>query len=291
MNVARYLKVLLLCLVLLSALVSTAGATPVTVSNIVNFADTVVPEGTTAENVIVVGGNATIAGVVTDEVVVLNGNVKLTSTAKVRDRVTVLGGNFSTEDGAYVGEGVVRIGGDFAMAETLISAGLFVLLLWFINIVVTAGLIVIPITLAWGFKNRVQEMGDIIRTQTLRTILVGLLGGLAVDIAALILALTIIGIPVALLLILLAGLVSIYGLSGVCCELGRALPLNVPAGERGVFFITLYGAVLLALVFNVPLIGLIVLKLSLMTGFGVVIVRVFTRKKTQGDIADPIHRT
>lgn len=279
MNAVRYFRILLLCLMVSIATVLPVAAAPVTNGSIVNFADTVVPAGTTAENVIVVGGNATIAGTVTDEVVVLNGNVTLASTASVRDRVIVLGGNLSAEDGAYVGKGVFRIGGDFAMAATLVSAGFLILLLWFINIAVTAGLIVIPVALAWGFKAKVQEMGDIIQAHTIRTILVGLLGGFAVTIAALILALTIIGIPVAVLLVLLAALVSIYGLGGVCFEVGRNLPFNVSAGERGILFSTLYGAVLLALVFNVPVIGLIALKLSLLTGFGVVILKVSTKKE------------
>jgi len=256
---------------------ASALAAPAIGGNIVNFADTAVPAGTTVENVIVVGGNATIAGTVTDEVVVLNGNATLTSTAHVRDRVIVLGGKLNAEDGAYVGKGVFRIGGDFALAATLLSAGFLVMLLWFVGIAATAGLVVIPAAVAWGFRTKVEAMAEVIREHAGRTVLVGLLGGLAVAITALILAFTIVGIPLAVLLILAAGLTSLYGLSGVCCQLGRSMPLNIAPGRREVLYRTLCGAVLLALVFNVPLAGLIAIKLGLITGFGAVILSAFAK--------------
>lgn len=275
----RYLRSILLGVALLAAAVSPAWAAPATGGSIVNFADTVVPAGTTVDSVVVVGGNATIAGTVKDEVFVVNGNVTLASTANIRDRLIVLGGNISADDGAYVRKGVFSIGGDFAMATTLISAGFLLLLLWFINIAVTAGLIIIPTALAWGFKRKIQEMADIIRDHTIKTVLVGLLAGLAAFIAAFILALTIFGIPVAILLMLLVLLVGIYGLGGVCCEIGRRLPFAGWTGEQGILLRTLCGAVLLALAFNLPLIGLVVLKLSLLTGFGAVILKITAQKE------------
>jgi hypothetical protein len=55
--------------------------------------DTIVPENQTVEDVVVVGGDATILGTVNDSVIVLNGNVDLKASAKINGFVLVIGGN------------------------------------------------------------------------------------------------------------------------------------------------------------------------------------------------------
>lgn len=274
----RYLKILLVCLFLVVSFISPVLAATVPGGNVVNFADITVPSDTTMDTVIVIGGNAYIDGHVKEDVVVLNGNAILSSTASVRERVIVLGGNMETENGAYIGKGVFQIGGNYAPAATLAGAGLLIVLLGFINIAITITVILIPAVIAWFCKNRVQEMSDIVQTSPVKVVIVGFLGGLAVATLSLVLSITIIGIPLALALLAAVLAVSLYGLGGVCCTLGRILPLKVSAEEKGTFMSTLYGAILLALFLNIPFIGIFALKLSLIASFGVIVIKMFTRK-------------
>lgn len=276
------LKKILLCLFLLTGFVLPVSAAAITSGNVVNFADTLVPADSTMDTVIVIGGNAFIAGNVREDVVVLNGNATLASTANVRKRVLVLGGNLETEPGASIGKGVFQIGGNFAMASALASAGLIIALLGLIKIAVTLTLISIPVILTWFCKTQVQEMSGIVQRNPVKTAWVGFLGGLALATVSLVLSITLIGIPVAILFIMAALAVSLMGLAGICCALGQALPFSVPTGERHTFFCTLYGAILLALLFNVPFIGVVAVKLSLLMAFGIMIIKFVPREPKDG---------
>jgi hypothetical protein len=275
----RYLRIWLICAVLLLGASLPAWAAPVTHGNIVSFNDIYIEPDITVENVIVVGGNATIAGTVTDEVVVISGNVKLDSTASIRDRVIVLGGDLYSEDGARIGKGVFRIGGNFPFAATLISAATMILILWTANILVTVGLTVLPLFFTWGWKRGVQDLSEIVKTSPLKTMIVGIFGGLAALIVMLIFAITLFGIPVAGLLALLITVAIIAGLSGICHAVGQSFPVALAGGERSVFVNTLYGTVVLALIFNVPLVGTLVLLLSCTAALGAVLIKFFTTKQ------------
>lgn len=274
----KVLKCLALCLVLMTATVSPVLAATITGGNIVNFADTEVSADTTLDTVIVMNGNATIAGKIKEDVVVVNGNAILTPTANIRERVIVLGGNLEAQPGAVIGKGVFHIGGNYPIASTLAAAGLIVLLLGFIKIVITITIIVIPILVAWLWKTKTQEASEIITQNPGKIIMTGLLGSLAIAALCVLLALTLIGIPVALILVLMALAVSVWGLGAVCCAFGRVLPLKAVPGERGTFMSTLYGAILLGLVFNVPFVGVVILKVCLIVAFGAVILGLFTKK-------------
>lgn len=276
-----FLTIGVLCLVLFISFAVPAWAAPATVTNgnIVNFADTVVPASATVENVIVIGGNATVDGTVRDEVVVINGNLTLASTAHVRDHVIVLGGELFTEDGAYVGKGIYRLDGNFALAATLMSAGMLVLILWAVKIFITAALVVVPGLEAWVWRAGVRDMSEIVGQRLVKTLIVGVLGGLAVIILIVLLAITVVGIPIAALAAITALLVTAAGFGGVCQAVGKVLPLKGHAEEQGVFKNTLAGAVVIALLFNVPLLGLVTLAFVVTAAFGGMLIKFFTRKE------------
>ena len=199
----KIFKIIALGLLLTGAAVSPAFAAAITGGNVINFADTEVAADTTLDTVIVVGGNATIAGKIKEDVVVVNGDAILAPTANIRERVIVLGGNLEAQPGAAIGKGVFHLGGSYPIAATLAAAGLFVLVLGFIKIVVTIAVIVIPILLAWLWKKKNHEMSEIIAQKPGKTIAAGLLSALAAAALSILLAFTLIGIPVAFILLLL----------------------------------------------------------------------------------------
>lgn len=272
------LRIWLLCALLLLGASLPVSAAPMTNANIVGFNDTYVPPDAIVKNVVVVGGDVTIAGKVRDEVVVINGNVRLAATANIRDRVIVLGGDLLTEDGVYIGKGIFRIGGNFPFAATIISVATVILLLWSINVLFTVGLAVLPLFFAWGWKKGVLDLSEITRTSPLKAVIVGILGGLAALFIMLIFAITLFGIPVACFLAILLILAVVAGLSGICHAVGQIFPIAFNGTERSVFINTLCGSMELALAFNIPLAGTLILLLSCIAALGAVLIKFFTQK-------------
>lgn len=279
MNIKRFTNILLMCFLLVFSTAMPALAAAVTNGNIVSFTDAEVPADATVENVIVVGGNAIIAGNVKDEVVVVNGNAILTSTANIRDHVIVLGGDLRAESGAYVGKGVFRFGGNFDLAATLMGAGIVILALWMFKLFLTLSLIIIPVLFTWAWPVGVEEVGEIIGAGPIKAAVAGIFGGLAAIILIILLAMTIIGLPVAVIAGLLVLLTIAAGLGGVSLAIGQNLPLNITPGNAKPVTGTLLGAVLIALVFNVSVFGIIALTGVCAAAFGGMLIKWFTKKE------------
>lgn len=274
---------LMLMLALNSALLphNAAAYTGTTRSTIVNFSDTDIPIDATVHNIVVIGGNLTIAGKVSDEVVVINGNAILKPTANIRDRVVVIGGDIKAEDGSTVGKGIYWIGHDFIHGNTttsgaMIIAGGALLLLWLINTTLSVVLVAIPVLISLLWKNTTTELGDIVTNSKLKTAGIGILGTTVILSIIVLIAITGIGIPAALLLFLFAFIAIFFGLAGLCLALGRSLPGQwQPKHEASQ---TLHGALLLIMLINLPIIGLPSLMLFMAAAMGAIIIKIFTKK-------------
>lgn len=271
----RYGRILLFCLALFWVAVPVAGAAAAG-SDMVGFSDIQVPAGTVVKNVVVMGANAVIAGTVTDEVVVINGDVTLLPTAVVHDRVVVIGGNIRAAEGASYGKGLVRIGPEFVGAGGLAVAGVAMLLWWLLKILVLAVLVVVPVLVAWLWRAGTEDMSRLIEHGLARCLTAGVLGGLIVMAVTLLLFLSIIGIPLAIVVSLIAFLASAAGMGGVSLAVGRRLPLPPPT-KNPVAYTTLYGAILLALTASVPLAGFLVIAAALTVALGAFILKIFTK--------------
>ncbi|AIF50187.1 hypothetical protein [Pelosinus sp. UFO1] len=254
------------------------AAAPLTGGNIVNFGDTEVPVGTTVKNVLVIGGHATIAGTISDEVMVINGNLTLLPSASVRDHAIVLGGNLLTEEGAQIGKGVFRIGGDFAFVNMLMAAGVVTTGLWIVNAIITAILLIWPVILAWIWRSGVEDVSAMIRGNIKRTIAVGGLGLMTMLVLIVMLAISIVGIPVAVLVMLLGVSVFATGIGGMCHAIGHYLPLLPEQDKMGRVRVTFVGAVMTALLYNVPALGFLALFIVAATAVGGIILKVFKKK-------------
>lgn len=279
-----YISCLLMLMLALNSAItlsSAAASTGGTRSTIVNFTDTDIPIDTTVHNIVVVGGNLTIAGNVSDEVVVINGNAILKPTANIHDRIVVIGGDIKAEDGSTVGKGIYRIGQDFIHGTTpasgaMIIAGVALLLLWLINIALSVALVAIPVLISLLWKNTTAELGDIVTNSKLKIAGIGILGTTVILSLIVLLCITGIGIPAAFLLFLFAFIAIFFGLAGVCLAFGRSLPGQwQPKHEAAQ---TLHGALLLIMLINLPIIGLPSLMLFMAAAMGSIIIKIFTKK-------------
>ncbi len=174
-----------------------------------------------AGSVVVFGGTATIAGAVTEDVVVVGGDLVIEETADIRGSAVCFGGEIIKEQGAKIGDQEVSLG-SFPCA---ITVGPFIghhgfgdFLEWGVGFF--AGIVLLGLLLLLGagaiffFPNAFNKVSEGVGENLLKSGLVGLLGEILVVpvlvVVSLVLAVSIIGIPLLFLVIPLAvlGIVS-----------------------------------------------------------------------------------
>ncbi len=240
-------------------------------------------------DVVVIMGNAEIAGHVQGDVVVILGDLQVGESAEIEGHTVTVGGSLDQDPEAQVGEMTVidpLPGGGLELGNLLthgwlpfvLGQGLFLVVL------MLAGLATIMTPTV-----RFQKITDFLKSHPLDSLGVGVLvtivGHLLLGLLGFILVLTVIGLPLALLLGLGAGLVSILAVAvagavvgdGLCRGLGRQCPSALVAVLIGMcilHFPSFLGTLLaMALSSDVPLIvlgilGILIKILAYFFGLG-----------------------
>ena len=233
----------------------------------------------------IIGGNATIAGE-TQDLVIIAGTGRLMSTAVVTGDAVVVGGRMSVEPGATVTGDLVIVGGgldspgDFlpggeqvVIGSAILDSGVATMVPW-----VTRGLffgrpIVPSLPWVWGFvlvallvymavsvifQTPVSATTRALADAPLTAFLAGLIVLLATGPVVLLLAVSVVGlavIPFALCALFLAALV---GRIGAVRWLGRSvLAEDDPSSRAQTLRSLAIGAVILSLVYMVPVLGMV----------------------------------
>jgi hypothetical protein len=149
--------------------------------------------------------------------------------------------------------------------------------LWTLGFLVAGGLVV---ALLPGFT---AEAAAIIPQRPFRSALVGLGWFIIAPIAITIAAITVIGLPLAIIAAVLWGILLYLGAVPFAIWVGRLLlGARTRAGRQGVLLTFLIGGVLLLAVSVIPVIGPIVTAIALCFGFGAIIIRALAlRRATQ----------
>jgi hypothetical protein len=212
-------------------------------------------------DVVVVFGNATIDGEVNGELTVVMGNADLGADAVVRDDVTVVGGTLNRAPGAViegrvenvaVGRGPWR-GANFPgmLRETIFGrVGSLAGTLFRVAFVTLLALVVVAFGRPW-----IERIADRASSDPLRAGLTGFLAQLlffpVLLMTIVVLAISIVGIPLLLLLpfaIVLVLIVLLVGFTGVAYHVGRLLNGQFGWTERGPYATVLLGVMTIALV-------------------------------------------
>jgi hypothetical protein len=232
-----------------------------TVGTVVVFNGPVVIEGTVTDSVVVFNGRTEISGTVDEDVVVFNGRVFIRSGAEV-------GGNVASrqtpeiEDGATVGGKVESIASrvDF---ENLWFAGRVA---WWIGYSVSTLILGLLLLL---FAPRIDvAIADVVRSRMGAAFGLGAAAFFLVPIVAVILLVTIVGIPLGLFLLLALALLYTVGYVAGAHALGRLL-VKMP---RSRFLAFLAGLGILRLAAVVPFLGGLVWLVASILGLGALVV-------------------
>lgn len=227
--------------------------------------------GTVGRDIAVSSGHVIINGKVGREVRGNIENLELSSGAQIGSNI-----NFTSQkeivkaEGATIGGTVTRndvSAQDKSQKDSLFAFSIGWFIYWFL------AMMLIAMILAFLFPRLLQAVTNRAVPRPWKALLVGFLAGIAVPVILIVLAITTVGIPLALIvglvwlvIVLLSGPFSGY-------YLGRLILKN----SRNPLLIMLAGGSVLSVVYFIPFIGFIAIVLALWTGSGMILLELFRR--------------
>ena len=212
-------------------------------------ADVLVPAGSTSRGLTVVADDVRVEGTVRGDVTLLDGSLTIAPGGRVEGRAIVVGGALDVRRGAALAGPVTHLGPSWPLPE---GAGAVAV----VGALVVGRLVLVGVVLAaarlLARARATAPLAAELRAFPLRTLLVGLIGGLGVGAVTVLLALTVLGLVAALAL---CGLVLTAGVVGLAMLLEHAESRETV--ER-----------LLAVVLVVPLLGEAAGALAVVAGLG-----------------------
>ena len=210
-------------------------------------------------------GSLVVGGLVTGEVDAEVETIKFTDNGRIE------GDLYYRADEPVKGDFRDRVGGDvvFEQSEKIETAFCNLGWLWKIFLLITA--LVTGIILALAFKTKIRETFDAVREAPWKTLLAGLIGFIAIPIAAIITIALLITIPVGLTL---AGLYLIFLYLGWILGgifLGVLILDLRNTGSPSLILSALLGIIALSIIAWLPFIGGLVCLIAFILGMGVIL--------------------
>jgi hypothetical protein len=257
----------------------------VTLDEAVAIGGSVRVEGTVTGSVLTVGGDVYVSGQVNNDVAAVGGRVVLVPGARVEGDVVAIGGSIQRGENVYVGGKTTSVGFPGAgvfhqiprLPVRLNNWQLFALPfgpgLWFFGrqfIGFLSSLALGTIILLFWPRN-VENMVSMLQGNWSRLVVVGLLGYLVALPLIIMVAITIIGIPLALLLVLALVAARFLAYTTVSVFVGRHLLERLLPQQVSPIAELLAGLLLLLSVRFIPLVGWLVGLSVAVIGLGVVL--------------------
>jgi hypothetical protein len=238
--------------------------------------DVEVEEGeTVGGSVTVFGGDVLIAGTVDGSVAVIGGDAKLESTAVVNGSLSAVGGRIEREAGSRVTGSVTSGSQFFPGGRSFVNPSTwfgFSLLASFLMLIGTLALGAMVVAL---IPDHTEKIAMFIAREPWQSIGWGFLLALLVIPAIILLAVTIIGIPLIPILAIFAAVAYIYGYIAASLLIGKRIFEVSKAVGASLIVETLVGLLVVGLLRFIPFVGgLIGLVIGLL-GFGAVMITKF----------------
>lgn len=234
---------------------------------IISHQATLIQRGQVVEDVVVLGHDVVVAGDVSEILVVINGDIHLTSSSRT-GIVIDLGGTVRQDVGAHV-NAVYQSALSTPFWNGALFGGTFALVLWLGMLAVSIGLVILSVLLSYALRHQVKAPLSQIERSGRRVGMTGVFASLAILAMSALCAVTIVGLPLAGLLLLLYLTAGVVGFSIVALWLGK-LALRHSPTERPVWLTSLIGASLLMAFTNIPFVGLVLFLISWLMGIGTI---------------------
>jgi hypothetical protein len=220
--------------------------------NILNNKQTILPANEKVDNIIVIGHDMDVKGKVDVSVIVLNGNLTISKSAKINGIVIVLNGNVYQEQGSFVKENILALKfSNDTINHLLLGAGML-LTSWLLRFVFSVVFVLLTVLVGLLLKNRTEQTMPMFKQQIGKVFLAGAISSLVLLAIILLLIITIIGIPIAIILAIPPIIAFLVGLSIISQYLGEKLF----SGSYTARWIKIFaGSFLLISIFNFPFFG------------------------------------
>lgn len=246
-------------------------------------------------DIVVFGGNVNLAGQVGRRITIFGGSLTLESGSEVKDDVTIFGGGVDRKPGAVVHGRIVQ-GGVFSPGRERVPFTFpFVApwtSLWFNgysfwsglvegfvrSLITTLGLAALGVLILVFLPTQTNQVATTAERAALPSVGVGCLTLLVGGLLTLLLIVTCLGIPLALLLIVLLAAANVFGWVAVSSVLGERLLRGLRTTTIVPIVAMLVGVFVLWLVTQIPVLGGLISLFVASLGLGAV---VLTRFGTQ----------
>lgn len=243
--------------------------------------DVVVPWGEEIEDAVAVGGSVTVEGTVSDAVAV-GGSVYLKSSARVKGDAVSIGGEVVIEEGAVVSGDIVEVSPiqivPFAKGfkEWGVKWGIGGMIL--ARILVFVGFLALALLFTALFSKYIGVVSAQTEGQWLRTFLWGVLGLILVSPIVILLAISILGIPLIPLFLIVFLAALILGYIAVAQLVGKKITIAFRKPNQPMILEVIIGMLLLGIVCLIPIIGWFIRSIVATLGLGGVILTKFGTK-------------
>lgn len=243
-----------------------------------------VVDGEVMNDAVSVMGNNTVNGTVHGNVVAVMGNLILGPKSVVDGDLVVVGGELNRDPGAVVkGNAQIKTVGPHFNFDNLgswwkhglkvgrpLAIGAHLGWLW----IITGFSIAFYALLGLVFPGKIRSCGDKLVTEPGLAILAGVLGILALPVLFVLLCITIIGLPVALLVLPVGTLlIAMFGKAAIYGLVGR----RVGGDGLNAALAVILGALIFVLLYLIPYVGLLCSLLVWFLGFGCAVLSIFSR--------------
>ena len=232
-----------------------------TLETVVIFDGPAVVDGTVDEAVVAFNGDVRVNGTVEEDVVAFNGRVTVTSNGRV-------GGDVVSRQTAVVEAGGT-VAGDVRRFDPRVFDewfGVITRLAWWLAVGVSA--LLLGLLVLWLAPRVVDVTSDVARRATGPVVGWGLVALLAGPLVAVMLMVTLVGIPLGLYLLAALGVVSVLGYTTCAWIVGRLL-VRQPRGRTPAF---LAGLAVLRILALVPILGGLAWFAAAIVGTGALLV-------------------
>jgi hypothetical protein len=210
-----------------------------------------VPAHERSGEITVFADNVRVDGTATASVTVIDGSLTVGPHGRLLDRAVVIGGHTTVLPGGSIRGDVVQFGSHWPLPQGKSAVALIVALLLGRALVVWLAVSAAELLAQAG---RTRTIRDEITAYPLRTVLVGIVAGLGLGAASLILAISVLGLVAAF---------ALWGVLGAAAIAGFAALLEAAPGPKP--------KRLLAVALLLPIVGEIVASLAIIVGLGAAI--------------------
>lgn len=239
-------------------------------------------QGMSLKDLIAIKGNINVKGNVNGDVVAVLGNIHLFPTAKVAGDVVSIGGSIAREKGSVV-RGKVNVimfgAGDVLKAKEagemdnmygpymgMIFSGVL-----FFKAITTIGFIGLAMLTIAFFMGRVGNISSFAERNWFNALLWGILGIILIVPVALLMVVSIIGIPLIFIEMLLISIAMTMGYIAVAQLIGKKITKALRKPNQPMLVEAVWGIFILFLIDIIPLVGPIIVFLASVIGFGAAI--------------------